>query len=380
MFTSYLGMEISLFLLLVVSQYLYTFDKQKILLGFIYGVFVAGGIQILLVFFDVVVARWVVSVFCLVASVLLYSSIANRDDKLVCRNFVFDAGSGLRESKDGVSAKELHSFKQCMWMIFLVSLVIMGVYSRWQGQQDGATASILIQVCSGLGLISAAAFFTIAQKYLKVRSLFFLCQTIVLPITLGSLYIGTIFEGPGISISVLLFDLAYGLILFLIWLAPFVYTKFNVVYTITVGFFAHKMGWAIGLCLTRSFPWQDYIWIGTIAIIVAFLILIVLSGMSIVKSRHDTDEALSTEPEYGFESACKIVGEHYALTKRENEVLLLLAKGRTAPYLARDLFLSENTVRTHISHIYRKTGVNSQQELLDEIEQTHDEFVRAKTE
>ena len=97
-----------------------------------------------------------------------------------------------------------------------------------------------------------------------------------------------------------------------------------------------------------------------------------------MRNRHDTDEALSAGPEYGHETACRIVGERYGLTKRENEILLLLAKGRTAPYLARDLFISESTARTHISHIYRKMEINSQQELLDEIECTLKAAIRER--
>ena len=56
-------------------------------------------------------------------------------------------------------------------------------------------------------------------------------------------------------------------------------------------------------------------------------------------------------------------------TAREQDVLLLLAKGRTASYIARDLVVSEPTVRTHMSHIYRKMDVASHQQLLDTVEQ-----------
>jgi DNA-binding CsgD family transcriptional regulator len=45
------------------------------------------------------------------------------------------------------------------------------------------------------------------------------------------------------------------------------------------------------------------------------------------------------------------------LSEREVEVLRLLAQGRRNGEIARDLIVSENTVKAHVKHIYRKLGV-----------------------
>ncbi len=44
------------------------------------------------------------------------------------------------------------------------------------------------------------------------------------------------------------------------------------------------------------------------------------------------------------------------LTAREAEVLKLLAAGLSNGEIARDLFISEHTVKTHINHVFSKTG------------------------
>jgi DNA-binding NarL/FixJ family response regulator len=44
------------------------------------------------------------------------------------------------------------------------------------------------------------------------------------------------------------------------------------------------------------------------------------------------------------------------LTPREAEVLKLLAAGLSNPEIARELFISEHTVKTHINHLFAKTG------------------------
>jgi DNA-binding NarL/FixJ family response regulator len=47
------------------------------------------------------------------------------------------------------------------------------------------------------------------------------------------------------------------------------------------------------------------------------------------------------------------------LTERETEVLRLLARGRANKEIARDLFIGEKTVKTHVSNILGKLGVQS---------------------
>jgi DNA-binding NarL/FixJ family response regulator len=43
---------------------------------------------------------------------------------------------------------------------------------------------------------------------------------------------------------------------------------------------------------------------------------------------------------------------------REREVLALVAKGTSNREIARELFISEATVKTHLTHLYAKLGVN----------------------
>jgi DNA-binding NarL/FixJ family response regulator len=45
------------------------------------------------------------------------------------------------------------------------------------------------------------------------------------------------------------------------------------------------------------------------------------------------------------------------LTQREAEVLTLIAAGRSNAEIARDLFISEATVKTHINNLFAKAGL-----------------------
>ncbi|MGQ0465944.1 MAG: response regulator [Sporichthyaceae bacterium] len=52
------------------------------------------------------------------------------------------------------------------------------------------------------------------------------------------------------------------------------------------------------------------------------------------------------------------------LTAREREVARLAVRGRTAPAIARELFIGERTVESHLGRIYAKLGVESKLDLV----------------
>ena len=55
--------------------------------------------------------------------------------------------------------------------------------------------------------------------------------------------------------------------------------------------------------------------------------------------------------------ASHVRGGGDSLTSREREVLALVAAGTSNRAIARELFVSEATVKTHLVHIYSKLGV-----------------------
>lgn len=61
----------------------------------------------------------------------------------------------------------------------------------------------------------------------------------------------------------------------------------------------------------------------------------------------------------------RAMAERYRLSPREEEILYYLLSGRNRPYIRDALFISLNTVNTHIRNVFAKVDVHSQQELLD---------------
>lgn len=72
--------------------------------------------------------------------------------------------------------------------------------------------------------------------------------------------------------------------------------------------------------------------------------------------------------------ALKLLLPHQKITPRETEITALLLKGLTNREIAAQLFISENTLKTHLRNIYPKFGVAQKRELLSLVldEKNHD--------
>lgn len=105
-----------------------------------------------------------------------------------------------------------------------------------------------------------------------------------------------------------------------------------------------------------------------LVMLTAYLVLFSISlAQNTQTEKHGrvTDEL---RPEVLIRQRCDELSGAYGVSPRETEVLYYLGRGYNHGYIARKLFVSENTVRTHVRHIYAKLGVSSREELLDLID------------
>jgi DNA-binding CsgD family transcriptional regulator len=68
--------------------------------------------------------------------------------------------------------------------------------------------------------------------------------------------------------------------------------------------------------------------------------------------------------ERNLERRCAEIAEQYELTARETEILGYLASGHGSAYISETLYISPNTVRTHVHNLYGKLGVGSREEII----------------
>ena len=89
---------------------------------------------------------------------------------------------------------------------------------------------------------------------------------------------------------------------------------------------------------------------------------------AVVSAAEHAEEEPRQELDHALDNRCHVVAAEYGLTERETEIVALLARGRTKAYIAKTLFVTENTVRSHVRNLYIKLDVHTRQELIDLIE------------
>ncbi len=83
------------------------------------------------------------------------------------------------------------------------------------------------------------------------------------------------------------------------------------------------------------------------------------------------EPSLAPEEEYEYrywKRPCSLVANTYGLTKRESEVLELLAHGYTVASMSETLFVSPNTTKMHVRNIYTKLDVHGRQDVISMVE------------
>ena len=78
----------------------------------------------------------------------------------------------------------------------------------------------------------------------------------------------------------------------------------------------------------------------------------------------DDESPAPASGEEAWRACCDAVAGEFGLSRREQDVLELLGRGYGSAYIAPELGISENTVRTHVRHIYEKVGVTSREGLI----------------
>ena len=68
--------------------------------------------------------------------------------------------------------------------------------------------------------------------------------------------------------------------------------------------------------------------------------------------------------EHAIDLRCAALAREFGLTRREEEVLCLLARDHPAADIERRLCVSNATVKTHTQAVYRKLGVHGRREVV----------------
>lgn len=106
----------------------------------------------------------------------------------------------------------------------------------------------------------------------------------------------------------------------------------------------------------------------SLAIVTAMSFTLLMTDCDYRTSWGTVREGTSLSPVSDYYEAlperCSLVAQQYGLSRREEEVLILLAQRKTAGDIERELFISNSTVKSHVRSIYRKLDIHKKDELL----------------
>lgn len=95
------------------------------------------------------------------------------------------------------------------------------------------------------------------------------------------------------------------------------------------------------------------------AAVIAIVALVI--GLRLAERRASASSSNAAAPE-----TPPTIAEAGPLSARQRQILALLAAGRTNKEIARELVVSENTIKTHLANLYAKLGVGRRTEALAE--------------
>jgi DNA-binding CsgD family transcriptional regulator len=254
------------------------------------------------------------------------------------------------------------------------------IHSRWVQIQDGSTISLLIHLGTACGIACGGIIILVLVLLFWSRGSFDQYWAFLLPVVTLALWLSSLIGGSWVFLYLVLLNTVERLVYLFIILSPFlVRTHFPVLYTCALAYLSFAAGKILRNLLVRLMP-MDTFMIGSVVFLIVLLSCWIVSalleqrhrehGLGDIRSPVSSDESVVSNSINKLQKATHYVTEKYCLTKREGEILLLLARGRTARLISEQLTISPKTAKTHLRRIYTKMGVHSQQELISIIEET----------
>lgn len=134
---------------------------------------------------------------------------------------------------------------------------------------------------------------------------------------------------------------------------------------------AQLAGTIVGFVNAETLKQGDLV-LTTVALVSVYLLL--MAALVLFKDKklasREEDLAVQLTPEEALASRCDEIAAAHQFTPRETEIFKLLAQGYTMPVISEKLFVSENTVKSHVKSIYQKLGIHVRAELIDLVNQS----------
>ncbi|MDI9469844.1 MAG: LuxR C-terminal-related transcriptional regulator [Bacillota bacterium] len=278
--------------------------------------------------------------------------------------------SGFKEAVPGRMWLPLVLFTLLINLVSLASAIVNTNYSMPAQQENIVIVWLLARLLPAFGFMiyAWAADHDRARTALILAISFFLAGT----------WISFVYPSESLWIPLLIADgiggsfAEYHVLTLPLYLLP--YTR-RPLFIGSLGFMMNFLSAAIGWPIDVWFPqWLVTENNGIMFFVILFLLCIAtmlvifwqmnLSGEWKESARFQKELALKQAESVETKSTATVDIEQFGLTKREKEIFDLILEGLSAAEMAKCLFITERTVRFHMTNIYQKTQTKSRMELL----------------
>ncbi|MGI6090404.1 MAG: helix-turn-helix domain-containing protein [Saccharofermentanales bacterium] len=278
--------------------------------------------------------------------------------------------SGLQEAVPKRMWLPLALFSILIILVTLASAIINTNYSMPAQQENLVVMWLLARLLPAAGFMIYAW----AADYDRAKT----ALIIAISFYLAGIWISFVYPQQSLWVPLLIADgiggsfAEYHVLTLPLYLIP--YTK-RPLFVGSLGFMMNFLISAIGWPIDAWFPqWLVTENNGIAFYVLLFLLCIAtmlvifwqmnLSGEWKESARYREERALNPVGPSEIQPAAAVDIERFAFTKREKEIFDLILAGLTATEIAKCLFITERTVRFHMTNIYKKTDTQSRRELL----------------
>ena len=252
----------------------------------------------------------------------------------------------------------------------LVFPIPLGLFQTWLSADTTALSAWAPMLAPAIALLVVVF---AADAMLGARLRFNLAEKLIMPVMVAGLFVLASLDGPSAMLAGMLVFAAQQI------MSTVLYARFGIVASkgdvspvraFALGIIATDVGFAVGILAGSAMaaaPGHAMTLVLGLAYLMVLVAFFSASAAPWAKAKGDEDTRhpiASSTPERMLDE----LGDERALTPREREMLDYLLRGKSVPAIAAEVFLSANTVRTHIAHIYQKFDVHSRDELVALIE------------
>lgn len=288
-----------------------------------------------------------------------------------------------REAKGVRAEQTIEEYRGVVpvWLSFatiaLYAVVMGGVQVGASGTVE-QTAGVAVDVASSslavdAGMVVAVLVIVLGARFLRGNNMGFYRSTILALLSV-SLYLSAVLTPAWSSMNIGLMTVSRVLIFAYVW------TMFSTPAKTMSPVRLFSIGWLLFLVPNNLSTRLGQAVVGTdmpllsynLMLAVILLALFVFEFTPILTGRSVEDARAADAADAGedaFAARIAQLVDQGGLTPCEQDVLVALARGRSAQRIADTFVVSKETARTHIRHVYQKLDVHSREELMDLVEE-----------